>query len=215
MQPNDARQGQGHRLPKDSVCPSPSNVLRLIFHSAGAEAFNTAASPRRQLQPSALFLLPSSLFAARLSFSARARYLQVFNNSFQYDTNSINSVLILTQSVNTHLDRCQIGSAPRAQHQAAHTRANSLLVVELRGDCGWTAWSAHRQDEEPCTLLRSCTTHALAPHVLRAGSGPRAPLLLRESTRIKGDKAGIRKQRPHATVASPPSVRPRHVRRTS
>ena len=48
-----------------------------------------------------------------------------------------------------------------------------------------------------------------------AGSGPRAPLLLRESTRIKGDKAGIRKQRPHATVASPPSVRPRHVRRTS
>ena len=48
-----------------------------------------------------------------------------------------------------------------------------------------------------------------------AGSGPRAPLLLRESTRIKGDKAGVRKQRPHTTVASPPSVRPRHVRRTS
>ena len=50
---------------------------------------------------------------------------------------------------------------------------------------------------------------------LFAGSGPRAPLLLRESTRIKGDKAGVRKQRPHTTVASPPSVRPRHVRRTS
>ena len=33
--------------------------------------------------------------------------------------------------------------------------------------------------------------------------------LLRESARIKGDKAGVRKQRPHATVASPPSVRPR------
>ena len=31
--------------------------------------------------------------------------------------------------------------------------------------------------------------------------------LLRESARIKGDKAGVRKQRPHATVASPPSVR--------
>ena len=106
-------------------------------------------------------------------------------------------------------------SCQMAQHRARsiHTRANSLLVVELRGDCGWTAWSAHRQDEEPCTLLRSCTTHALAPHVLRAGSGPRAPLLLRESARIKGDKAGIRKQRPHTTVASPPSVRPRHVRR--
>ena len=31
--------------------------------------------------------------------------------------------------------------------------------------------------------------------------------LLRESARLKGDKAGVRKQRPHATVASPPSVR--------
>ena len=30
---------------------------------------------------------------------------------------------------------------------------------------------------------------------------------LRESARIKGDKAGVRNQRPHATVASPPSVR--------
>ena len=53
-----------------------------------------------------------------------------------------------------HRLSCQM--AVMAQHRARsiHTRANSLLVVELRGDCGWTAWSAHRQDEEPCTLLR-------------------------------------------------------------
>ena len=37
--------------------------------------------------------------------------------------------------------------------------------------------------------------------------------LLRESARINRDKEGLRKQRPHATVASPPSVRPRDVRR--
>ena len=55
------------------------------------------------------------------------------------------------QTTVTHRLSCQM-----AQHRARsiHTRANSLLVVELRGDCGWTAWSAHRQDEEPCTLLR-------------------------------------------------------------
>ena len=199
MQPNDARQGQGHRLPNDSVCPSPSNdVLRLTFFTAQAlRRLNTAASPRLQHASSLL----ASLFQLALAI---CKYLIIHSGT---DTNSINTNSV----VNTHL-RCHDRlSAARA----AHTRANSLLVVELRGDCGWTAWSAHRQDEEPCTLLRSCTTHALAPHVLRAGSGPRAPLLLRESTRIKGDKAGIRKQRPHATVASPPSVRPRHVRRTS
>ena len=111
-------------------------------------------------------------------------------------------------------------SCQMAQHRARsiHTRANSLLVVELRGDCGWTAWSAHRQDEEPCTLLRRlarCKRWRQMYVDCCAGSGPRAPLLLRESTRIKGDKAGVRKQRPHTTVASPPSVRPRHVRRTS
>ena len=62
-----------------------------------------------------------------------------------------------------------------AQHRARsiHTRANSLLVVELRGDCGWTAWSAHRQDEEPCTLLRrlarcvDCCAHVQAPGLVR------------------------------------------------
>ena len=48
---------------------------------------------------------------------------------------------------------------------------------------------------------------------LLPGLRPCAPPLLRESARIKGDKAGVSKQRPHATVASPPSVRPRHVRR--
>ena len=42
---------------------------------------------------------------------------------------------------------------------------------------------------------------------------PCAPPLLRESARINRDKEGLRKQRPHATVASPPSVRPRDVRR--
>ena len=42
---------------------------------------------------------------------------------------------------------------------------------------------------------------------LLPGLRPCAPPLLRESARIKGDKAGVRKQRPHATVASPPSVR--------
>ena len=44
--------------------------------------------------------------------------------------------------------------------------------------------------------------HTDTPHLVH-----RALPLLRESARIKGDKAGVRKQRPHATVASPPSVR--------
>ena len=39
-----------------------------------------------------------------------------------------------------------------------------------------------------------------------------APSFL-SSLRINRDKEGLRKQRPHATVASPPSVRPRDVRR--
>ena len=158
------------------------------------------ASPARACLSSLL----ASLFQLALAIC------RGFNNSFWYRYRTDNS--------NRHAPvTASVAKWVMAQHRARsiHTRANSLLVVELRGDCGWTAWSAHRQDEEPCTLLRSCTTHALAPHVLRAGSGPRAPLLLRESTRIKGDKAGIRKQRPHTTVASPPSVRPRHVRRTS
>ena len=51
MQPNDARQGQGHRLPKDSVCPSPSNVLRLIFHRLPLIAFffQAAAAARTKV----------------------------------------------------------------------------------------------------------------------------------------------------------------------
>ena len=202
MQPNDARQGQGHRLPKDSVCPSPSNVLRLIFHSAGAEAQHGCV---------ASFLLDIAFFAARLSFSARARYLQVFNNSFQYDTNSINSVLILTQWLTRTSQMPNRLSAARA----AHTRANSLLVVELRAAIvdGRRGQLIVRTKSLARFFVLARRTHWR--RICCAGSGPRAPLLLRESTRIKGDKAGIRKQRPHATVASPPSVRPRHVRRTS
>ena len=58
--------------------------------------------------------------------------------------------------------------------------------------------------------------------IYRPGHSPVAPSgasvmggmpLLRESARINRDKEGLRKQRPHATVASPPSVRPRDVRR--
>ena len=37
---------------------------------------------------------------------------------------------------------------------------------------------------------------------------PCAPPLLRESARINRDKAGLRRQRPHGTMASPPDVRP-------
>ena len=54
----------------------------------------------------------------------------------------------------------------------------------------------------PNRALTKTQKHTDTPHLVH-----RALPLLRESARIKGDKAGVRKQRPHATVASPPSVR--------
>ena len=58
----------------------------------------------------------------------------------------------------------------------------------------------------PNRALTNTETHTDTPHLVGMLVGRALPLL-RESARIKGDKAGVRKQRPHATVASPPSVR--------
>ena len=121
MQPNDARQGQGHRLPKDSVCPSPSNVLRLIFHSAGAEAQHGCVASFSLQHASSLL---ASLFQLALAI---CKYLIIHSGT---DTNSINS--INTNSVvNTHL-RCHDRlSAARAAHTHAQTHYSSLNCAAI------------------------------------------------------------------------------------
>ena len=172
IQPNDARQAQGRQARARIACQSVPLLVSLLL---------------------------TSLFQLALAKSAEDLIAEDLIIHSGTDTE---------QTTVTHRSPASVAILPNgyqmAQHRARsihtliHTRANSLLVVELRGDCGWTAWSAHRQDEEPCTLLRRlarcmCSSCDIPCVDCCAGSGPRAPLLLRESTRIKGDKAGIRK----------------------
>ena len=166
------------------------------MHGKGAK--RGRASPARACLSSLL----ASLFQLALAIC------RGFNNSFWYRYRTDNSNTPVTASVAKWL------STARAAYTHAQTHYSSLncaaIVDGRRGQLIVRTKSLARF----FVVLRDARAGAACVDCC-AGSGPRAPLLLRESTRIKGDKAGIRKQRPHTTVASPPSVRPRHVRRTS